>query len=134
MSENVRAAATPAAANRRFEYLRGFGFLLVIAIGGLYLVKWNPYFHRALNAVNTHSVGSSIVFGRTLAAPPASVSAAIGYAQAYFKSVWQAWVLGLLLAATIEALLPRDWLARVLGKTSFGTSLLGGVLALPGMM
>lgn len=134
MGEDGSVATAPATANRRLEYVRGFGLLLVIAIGGLYIVKWNPYFHRALNAVSTHSVGSSIVFGKTLAAPPASLAAAIGYAQAYFKSVWQAWVLGLLMAATIEALLPRDWLARVLGKTSFGASLLGGVLALPGMM
>jgi uncharacterized protein len=130
--EELRVVSAPA--NRRLEYARGFGLLLVIAIVGLYVVKWNPYFHRALNAVSTHSVGGSIVFGKTLTAPTASLAAAFGYAQAYFKSVWQAWVLGLLMAATIESLLPRDWLARVLGKTSFGTSLLGGVLALPGMM
>jgi uncharacterized protein len=129
------AGAVQTAANRRIEYLRGFGLLLLIAVGGLYIVKWNPYFHRALNAVASHSVGTTFVFGKsTLAAPPASLAAAVGYSQAYFKAVWQAWVLGLLLAATIESLLPKDWLVRVLGKTSFATSVLGGVLALPSMM
>jgi uncharacterized membrane protein YraQ (UPF0718 family) len=126
--------AIQAPADRRVEYIRGFGMLLLIAVVGLYVVKWNPYFHRALNALSSHSIGNTFVFGRTLAAPPASLAAAIGYAQAYFKAVWQAWILGLLLAATIESLVPKDWLVRVLGKRSFGTSVLGGVLALPGMM
>ena len=121
-------------ADRRVEAIRGFGLLLLIAVVGLYVVKWNPYFHRALNALSTHSIGATFVFGKTLAAPPASLAAAIGYAQAYFKAVWQAWILGLLLAATIESLVPKDWLVRVLGKRSFGTSVLGGVVALPGMM
>jgi hypothetical protein len=128
------AVAMQTPAGRRIEYIRGFGLLLLIAIGGLYVVKWNPYFHRALNALASHSVGTTFVFGKTLKAPPASLAAAAAYAQAYFKSVWQAWVLGLLLAATIESVLPKDWLVRVLGKTSFRTSVLGGVLALPGMM
>ena len=126
--------AIQAPADRRAEHVLGFGLLLLIAVVGLYVVKWNPYFHRALNALGSHSVGTTFVFGKTLAAPPASVAAAIGYAQGYFKAVWQAWILGLLLAATIESLLPKDWLVRVLGKTSFRTSVLGGVLALPGMM
>ena len=121
-------------ADRRVEAIRGFGLLLLIAVVGLYVVKWNPYFHRAINALSTHSIGATFVFGKTLAAPPASLAAAIGYAQAYFKAVWQAWILGLLLAATIESLVPKDWLVRVLGKRSFGTSVLGGVVALPGMM
>jgi uncharacterized protein len=137
LDEDVDAAGTvamQAPAGRRTEYIRGFGLLLVIAVAGLYVVKWNPYFHRALTAAGSHSVGTTFVFGKTLAAPPASLAAAIGYAQAYFKAVWQAWVLGLLLAATIESMLPKDWLVRVLGKSSFGTSALGGILALPGMM
>jgi uncharacterized membrane protein YraQ (UPF0718 family) len=134
MARDLSAAGAPAAAGRRAEYLRGFGLLLVLATAGLYVVKWNPYFHRALTAAATHSVGHPIAFGKTLEAPSPSLGAAVGYAQAYFTAVWQAWVLGLLLAATIESLLPRDWLARVLGRTSFGSSLLGGVLALPGMM
>jgi len=121
-------------ADRRVEYIRGFGLLLLIAVGGLYVVKWNPYFHRALSAASTHSLGTTFVFGKALTAPGASFGAAVSYAQAYFKAVWQAWVLGLFLAATIESQVPKDWLVRVLGKTSFGTSVLGGVFALPGMM
>lgn len=137
MDEHIPAAGTVAMqppADRRYEYVRGLGLLLLIAVVGLYFVKWNPYFHRALNALTTHSIGTTFVFGKTLAAPRPSLAAAIGYAEAYFKSVWQAYVLGLLLAATIESVLSKDWLVRVLGRSSFGTSVLGGVLALPGMM
>ncbi len=128
-------AATPAIPEpRRTEYLRGLIVLLVIAAVGLFIVKWNPYYHRAQIISVTHSMGRNMLFIKELTTPSPSISAALGYAGSYFKSVWQAWVLGLLLAATIETLLPRNWLARMLGKASARTSLLGGVLALPGMM
>ncbi len=128
-------AAPPAAPGfRRADYLRGLIVLLVIAAVGLFIVKWNPYYHKAQLIAVTHSMGRNILFVKELAAPSPSISAALGYAGSYFKSVWQAWVLGLLLAATVETLLPRTWLARVLGKASARTSLLGGLLSLPGMM
>ena len=119
---------------RRMEYLRGFALLLIIAVAGLYIVKWNPYFHRAFTAAAKHSIGTSIVSGKSAAPPGVSFGASLAYFQAYFKAIWQALVLGLLLAATIEALVPRDWIARVLGKAGLGSSILGGVFALPGMM
>lgn len=121
-------------AGRRMEYLRGFGILLLIAVVGLYVVKWNPYFHKALKAATAHSLGASIVTGKGAAPPAPSLAAGWDYAVAYFKAIWQAMVLGLLLAATVETLVPRDWLARVLGRPSARSSLLGGAIALPGMM
>jgi hypothetical protein len=62
------------------------------------------------------------------------LQAGIDYAVAYMQRIWQAMVLGLLLAATVDALIPHDWLARVLGSQAFRSSALGGLLALPGMM
>ena len=53
---------------------------------------------------------------------------------AYFRAIWQAMVLGLLLAATIETSLPRDLLVRALGAATFRSSAFGGLLSLPGMM
>lgn len=132
MSQNASISAV--SHPRRAEYLRGLLVLLAIAVVGLFIVKWNPYYHRAQLLSGTHSMGGNILFFKGLIAPAPSVSAALGYAGSYFKAVWQAWVLGLLLAATIETLLPRTWLKRMLGKASVRTSLLGGVLALPGMM
>jgi uncharacterized protein len=129
------ASATRAAApNRRSEYLLGFGLLLAIAIVGLFIVKWSPYWARAFAVASSHTLGNPIMYGPETAPPAASLEAALEYAQRYFLAVWQAMALGLLMAATIESVVPRDWLARVLGSPGMRTSLFGGLLALPGMM
>jgi uncharacterized membrane protein YraQ (UPF0718 family) len=120
----------PRRAASRYRFL----VVLTIAVVGLFIVKWYPYFYKAHRISLTHSMGANVLFFKGITAPSPSISAALGYAGSYFNAVWQAWVLGLLLAATIETVLPRNWLARLLGKASARTSLLGGVLALPGMM
>jgi hypothetical protein len=107
---------------------------LLIAVGGLFYVKWLPYYHRAFVAAANHSIGQSIVMG-TAASPPApSWDAALGYSIAYGNAIWRAMVLGLLLGSAIQALLPVNWVARTLGRTSFGSAVVGGVLSIPGMM
>jgi len=107
---------------------------LTIAVVGLFYVKWFPYFNKAFLAAEQHSIGNSILMG-TAAAPPApSWEAALNYALAYGKAIWQAMVLGLLLGSAIQALLPADWIARVLGKTGFGSVVTAGVLSIPSMM
>src|SRR6185437_9105698 len=107
---------------------------LSLAILGLFYVKWFPYYNRAFVAAANHSIGHSILMG-TAAAPPApSWDAALGYAISYGKAIWQAMVLGLLLGSAIQALLPADWVARVLGKTSFGSVVASGALSIPSMM
>ena len=107
---------------------------LVLATVGLFYVKWLPYYNRAFVAAADHSIGNSILMG-TAASPPApSWDAALGYALAYGKAIWQAMVLGLLLGSGIQALLPADWVARVLGKTGFGSVVAAGALSIPSMM
>lgn len=107
---------------------------LTLAVVGLFYVKWFPYYNRAFVAAANHSIGNSILMG-TAATPPApSWDAAFGYALAYGKAIWQAMVLGLLLGSAIQALLPADWVARVLGKTGFGTVTVAGMLSVPSMM
>ena len=121
--------------NRRREYILGFGLLALIAIVGLYIAKWSPYYSRSLTILSSHAYpGSSILSGKEAAPPAPSFQAAIGYAQTYFLAIWQALVVGLLLGATLETVVPKDWVFRVLGSTKFRSSLLGGVFALPGMM
>ncbi|HLG71753.1 MAG TPA: hypothetical protein VK009_15145 [Chloroflexota bacterium] len=123
--------------NRRSEYLVGFGLLILIAVVGLYIAKWSPYWSRGFTIAGSpnHAYpGSSILTGKEASAPGASLQAAIAYGQTYFLAVWQALVVGLLLAATLETLVPKDWILRVLGSSKFRSSFLGGVLALPGMM
>jgi uncharacterized membrane protein YraQ (UPF0718 family) len=107
---------------------------VAIAVIGLFYVKWFPYYNRAFVAAATHSIGKSILTGGAAHPPRPSLSAALDYAWAYGKSIWQAMTLGLLLGSAIQALLPGDWVARALGKTGFGSVAAGGLLAIPGMM
>ena len=107
---------------------------LLLAVAGLFYVKWHPYYGRAFVAASQHSIGHSILMGDEASAPAPSWSAALGYALAYGKAIWQAMVLGLLLGSGIQALLPMNWVQRVLGSHGFGSVLAGGLLAVPGMM
>lgn len=107
---------------------------LLLAIAGLFYVKWYPYYGRAFVAASQHSIGHSILMGDAASAPAPSWNAALGYALAYGNAIWKAMVLGLLLGSGIQALLPASWVQRVLGRRGFGSVLAGGFLAMPGMM
>jgi uncharacterized protein len=112
----------------------GWLIFLLLAVAGLFYVKWFPYYHRAFTAASTHSIGSSILMGKAASPPAPSLAAALDYAWAYGKAIWQAMVLGLLLGSAVQALLPAHWVAKALGKTGFGSVAAGGLLAIPGMM
>ena len=107
---------------------------LLVALAGLSYVKWWPYYHKAIKAATEHSIGASILTGDQSAAPDPSIQAAWDYAAAYFKSVWKAAVLGILLGSLVQVLLPTQWLLRVLGKTTLKSTAIGGLASLPGMM
>jgi len=106
----------------------------LIAIAGLFYVKWSPYYDRAFVAADTHSIGRSILMGGQSAPPAPSMQAALDYAVAYGLAIWKAMVLGLLLGSGVQALLPRAWILRLLGGTGLGSVVAGGLLSLPGMM
>jgi uncharacterized protein len=116
------------------RHLARIGVLAGVAVAGLFYVKWNPYFHRAFLAAANHSIGPSIISGKAVAAPPPSLATALGYAWAYGKAIWQAMVLGLVLGAGVQALVPRDWLARFLGRMNFSGVAVAGLAAVPSMM
>jgi uncharacterized membrane protein YraQ (UPF0718 family) len=124
----------PAQGITTHRYRLGVTVIAAIALIGLFYVKWNPYYHRAFAAAADHSIGASIVSGKLATPPPPSVEAAFGYAWAYGKAIWQAMVLGLLLGSGIQALVPRDWLVRVVGQLGFRSVAIAGVASLPGMM
>ncbi|NHN34060.1 permease [Paenibacillus agricola] len=107
---------------------------LIIAVAGLTYVKWWPYYLKALDAAANHTIGTSIISGKNALAPSPSWSAAWDYALAYYKSVWKAAVLGIVLGSLLQVLLPSTWLLRVLGKTTFGSTAIGGLASIPGMM
>ncbi|GIP23731.1 permease [Paenibacillus sp. J22TS3] len=107
---------------------------VIIAIAGLTYVKWWPYYFKALKAAAEHSIGSSILTGDQAAAPAPSFQSAWDYAVDYFKSVWKAAVLGILLGSLVQVLLPAKWLLKALGKAGFKSTALGGIASLPAMM
>jgi uncharacterized membrane protein YraQ (UPF0718 family) len=92
---------------------------LFIAIAGLTYVKWWPYYFKAIDAATKHTIGASILTGKNPTAP---------------EPVWKAAVLGIVLGSLLQVLIPSGWLLRVLGRTSFGSTLIGGAASIPGMM
>jgi hypothetical protein len=92
---------------RRLPPTAGLAILLTIAIGGLFYVKWLPYYHKALLASASHSIGRSILMGTADQAPAPSWTAALDYSLAYGKAIWQAMVLGLLLGSALQEFAPR---------------------------
>ncbi len=104
----------------------------LIAIAGLLYVKWWPYYQKGILAGTTHSIGSSILGDMSSLTP--SWKSAWDYAQVYFLSVWKAAILGILLGSLIQVLLPTQWLLKLLGKTTFGSTAIAGLASVPGMM
>lgn len=105
---------------------------IIVAIAGLSYVKWWPYYHKAIIAIDQHTIGRSLLSDSS--ERELSWATAWGYAGVYFKSIWKAAVLGILMGSLVQVLLPSQWLQRVLGKATFKNTLYGGVASLPGMM
>ncbi len=120
--------------DRRLTPTTRVTIILLIAVAGLFYVKWMPYYNKAFLAATNHSIGNSILMGSAAQAPAPSWQAAVDYALAYGKAIWQAMVLGLLLGSALQEFAPRAWIARVLGQSGFRSVALGGLLAIPGMM
>ncbi|QQZ44133.1 permease [Pseudomonas sp. SK3(2021)] len=116
--------------------VRGWSFwwkpalFVLVACVGLYFVKWSPYYAKAFIAADSHSIGASIINDQ----PSSPLSAALAYAQVYFLAIWKAAVLAVILGSLLQVLIPRDWLLRLFGRAGLGSTLRGGLFALPGMM
>jgi uncharacterized membrane protein YraQ (UPF0718 family) len=119
---------TPAAA-------AGVVATLAIAAAALTWAKWTPYWHklsliRATRAWPGHDILAKA--GPAHGAP--SLHAAWSFTSTYANAVWPAIVAGLLVAAAVEALLPRRLLLRALAGRGTGGSLRGAICALPSLM
>lgn len=108
-------------------------FVLVV-IGGLFYVKWSPYYTKAFIAASKHSIGTSIISGKAGVAPAPSWTTATSYMIAYFTSVWKAVVLGLLIGSLVQVAIPKNWIQRAMGSKKFGSTAAAGITSLPGMM
>jgi uncharacterized membrane protein YraQ (UPF0718 family) len=128
----INPSVTPGPSHNRKTIFFAILFL-VIAVAGLMYVKWWPYYHKMLAAASTHSLGSSILgYANTSSSP--SWANTWKYAEVYFLAIWKAAILGVVLGSLIQVLLPSQWLLKVLGKTSFGSTAIAGLAAVPGMM
>jgi uncharacterized membrane protein YraQ (UPF0718 family) len=114
----------------------GVCVLAVVLVGGLLWAKWLPYADKARGLGRTHTWPGGAIFassGDPGTAP--SWSGAWEFTAAYFQAVWRAAVVALLVAAAIDALVPRTWLLAVMNRRSrLGQALAGGVASLPSLM
>jgi uncharacterized membrane protein YraQ (UPF0718 family) len=125
----------PAAPRRREPQTAwGVAIFTLVLVAGLYYAKWNPYYHKVFLAAAKHSIGASIVSGKAAAPPAFGWQAAWSYAVSYGLAVWQALIVGLLVGSGVQALLPRAWLLRVLGRSGYGSTAIAGLASVPGMM
>ncbi|MDT5256134.1 MAG: uncharacterized protein QOD10_1214 [Mycobacterium sp.] len=115
----------------------GVAVTSAVFLAGLLWAKWMPYAGKALRAQRTHHwSGSSILtVGGVHAGDGPTWHAATTFFHAYFLSIWQALVAALLISASVQALVPRSWLPRVLNRRGLiSSALAGGVASMPSMM
>lgn len=116
--------------------LTGVGILLAVLVTGLLWSKWLPYADRTATLAVTHDWSGSAIFGAagTPGSTP-SVAGAWAFTQAYAAAVWKAALVGLLVAAALDSVVPQRWIIGLLSRrTSLGQGVLGGVLSMPSMM
>jgi len=106
----------------------------LIAIAGLYYVKWHPSYTKALLVATNHVAGVSIISGHAPAPPPPSWQAAWSYAWVYAKDIWKALVLGLLLGSGVQTLVPTQWVRKLLSEPNYSSVAKAGLVSVPSMM
>ncbi|MGO2861869.1 MAG: permease [Brevibacterium sp.] len=111
----------------------GLGVLAAVLVIGLSWSKWMPYWDKAWTMSQTSVWDGSPLFdaaGETI-----SLAGAWDFTLVYFTAVWKALLVALLVAAAIDALVPRDWLLRLMNRRSHtGQALVGAALSTPSMM
>ncbi|MCV7408756.1 permease [Mycobacterium florentinum] len=108
-----------------------------VFVVGLLWAKWTPYLAKALTAQRTHHwSGSNILaVGGVHAGDGPTWHAATSFFHAYFASIWPALVVALLISASVQALVPRTWLPRMLNRRGLiSSALAGGAASMPSMM
>jgi uncharacterized membrane protein YraQ (UPF0718 family) len=121
--------------SRRAMLWGTLGFAAV-ALSALAWAKWLPYTEKVPTVLGSHTVGTSIVNGGASGPPTPSWQAAMDYAVTYGKAIWPAMVAGLLLAASVEAFLPRRRLLTLFQRHRGPavSTVAGGALSTASMM
>ena len=113
--------------------LVGFASVFVAAVNW---AKWTPYFHKLQGIVRARTWPGHDMLAKAGAAHSApSFHAAWTFTVDYANDVWPGFLAALLVAAALEALVPRRWLLQALARrTDARSSLAGGLAALPSLM
>ncbi|MCW2700609.1 MAG: hypothetical protein JWQ45_2144 [Blastococcus sp.] len=105
--------------------------VIVAAVGLLTWAKYQPYLVSVPAVLGVHDLGPSIL------GEPGPVSLASGwdFTVAYLRAVWKALLVGLVLAAAVQVLLPAGWLRRALGRSGgVAGGVRGGLWSIPTLM
>ena len=123
-------------APERSAVLGVLGFVALTA-ALLWWAKWSPYTGRTVELVDSRAwSGTSLLAGAGIEAGSGpSLSAGVAFTRVYATAVWQAVLVGLVMAAAVQTFVPRGWLVRVLSaRRSSSSALLGGLASTPSMM
>ena len=116
--------------------LAGVAVTLALLVAGLWWAKWMPYAGKTRQLALTRAWSGTPIFGAsgTPGSAP-SLAGALHFTRTYVGAVWKAAAVAILVAAAMEALVPRRWLVRLLSRRrTVGQGLVGGLLAVPCMM
>jgi uncharacterized protein len=134
----VETHAVVAAPSRRALWAGVAGTLVFVGVfaWGVNWAKWTPYFHKLQGIIRTRTWPGHDILAKAGSAHSApSFHAAWTFTSAYATDVWPGFVAALLIAAALEALIPRRWLLRTIAhRTHSRSSVAGGLLALPTLM
>lgn len=114
--------------------LGGFVVAALLFVAGFTWSKWWPYVVKidGLAATREWDGGALLDVARDA---PSWWTGAWEFTLAYTDSVWKALVVGLLIAAAIDTLLPRQCIRRVLsGRNPVGGAAIAGAASMPSMM
>ncbi|GAA1482667.1 hypothetical protein GCM10009624_31070 [Gordonia sinesedis] len=117
-SPAIRPPGGPVLDRRAVGWIIAFAALVIVAFAW---AKWIPYWHKIPAVADSGSMGTPVIGDDGL--PWFSIEHGWSFATAYLRSVWPAIVAGLVTAAAVQALLPRDMLVRFLG----GEAGVGGI-------
>jgi uncharacterized membrane protein YraQ (UPF0718 family) len=134
MESSVRLE--PAARRGLVASLAGLVAFLLVASLMLMWAKWDPYSQKLAHLWTSPTwTGKDLLAKAGAAGSAPSLRGAWSFTHAYFTAVLPAIIAALVIAASMQALVPRGWLLRLLRKGSHGrSSLAGGLLALPSLM
>lgn len=120
----------------RPSWVLGAGIMILVALAGITWAKWWPYSHKLTDLLTSRTwSGGSILDKAGVAGTAPSIHGALEFTAAYAKSIWIALIAGLAIASAVEAFLPKKWLLGLMArKAGFGSSVVGGLLAVPCMM